>query len=41
MSYPTIGFNAVADASQRCAAINLRRLINLDIEWDNGRQLAT
>jgi IS5 family transposase len=27
--------------SHRCAAINLRRLINLGVEWDNGWQIAT
>jgi IS5 family transposase len=27
--------------AHRCAAVNLRRLINLGIEWDNGWQVAT
>ncbi len=27
--------------SHRCAAINLRRLINLGVQWDNGWQIAT
>lgn len=27
--------------SHRCAAVNLRRLINLGVEWDNGWQIAT
>jgi IS5 family transposase len=27
--------------AHRCAAVNLRRLINLGIEWDNGWRVAT
>ena len=27
--------------AHRCAAINLRRLVNLGLDWDNGWALAT
>ena len=38
--YRGIARNRIGFA-HRCAAVNLRRLINLGIEWDNGWQVAT